>query len=121
MEQGVQAMNGKGPSHGNMYFNYYATQVIHHYGGDPWKQWNPRMRDSLVNSQAKAGHETGSWHFAGADHGSDKGGRLYCTAMAAMTLEVYYRHMPLYGKDIFEEPDPDKNKAPKKPKAADDF
>ena len=24
------------------------------------------------------------------------GGRLYCTALAAMTLEVYYRYMPLY-------------------------
>ena len=28
----------------------------------------------------------------------DKGGRLYNTAMAVMILEVYYRHMPLYGK-----------------------
>ena len=24
------------------------------------------------------------------------GGRLYCTALATMILEVYYRHMPLY-------------------------
>ena len=35
-------------------------------------------------------------HFEGSDHGFGAGGRLYCTAMAAMILEVYYRHMPLY-------------------------
>ena len=28
----------------------------------------------------------------------DIGGRLYTTAMCAMTLEVYYRYMPLYEK-----------------------
>ncbi len=32
----------------------------------------------------------------GGDHGGKVGGRLYCTAMAAMTLEVYYRDMPIY-------------------------
>ena len=101
--QGVHEMGAIGPSHGNMYYNYYATQVMHHFGDDPWKQWNPRMRDSLVNSQSKAGHTTGSWYFGGGDHGSGKGGRLYCTALAAMTLEVYYRHMPLYRKDVLDQ------------------
>ena len=65
-------------------------------------QWNPRMRDSLVNSQSKAGHSAGSWHWGGGDHGASQGGRLYYTSLAAMTLQVYYRHMPLYRKDIFE-------------------
>ncbi|NQU20029.1 MAG: terpene cyclase/mutase family protein [Candidatus Nealsonbacteria bacterium] len=101
--QGVQDMSGKGPSTaGNMYYNYYATQVMHHYGGEHWKQWNPRMRDWLVGSQSQVGHTVGSWHFRGGDRGADKGGRLYCTALAAMTLEVYYRHMPLYRKDALE-------------------
>ncbi|NQT39801.1 MAG: hypothetical protein HQ581_20065, partial [Planctomycetes bacterium] len=36
-----------------------------------------------------------SWHQKG-DHGADRGGRLYVTAMSTMILEVYYRHMPLY-------------------------
>ena len=40
------------------------------------------------------GHERGSWFFVD-QHGS-QGGRLYTTAMCAMILEVYYRHMPLY-------------------------
>ncbi len=101
LAMGVEALDGMGPSHGNMYYNYYATQVMHHYGGEPWKRWNNVMRDQLVHSQSRAGHEAGSWFFGGGDHGAAKGGRLYCTAMAAMTLEVYYRHMPLYSKDIF--------------------
>jgi hypothetical protein len=37
------------------------------------------------------------------DHGSEKGGRLYCTSMATMILEVYYRHMPIYGKQAATE------------------
>ena len=36
------------------------------------------------------------------DRGAGKGGRLYCTSLAAQTLEVYYRHMPLYGKDVLK-------------------
>jgi len=102
LTQGVQNMSAAGPSGGNMYYNYYATQVLHHYGGDVWKRWNNVMRDRLIHSQSHNGHTTGSWYFGGGGHGAPKGGRLYCTAMAAMTLEVYYRHMPLYGEDIFE-------------------
>jgi hypothetical protein len=53
------------------------------------------MRDYLVSTQSANSHEAGSWHFP--DPYGDKGGRLYNTAMAIMILEVYYRHMPLYG------------------------
>jgi hypothetical protein len=69
---------------------------MHHWGGYPWQRWNAVMREYLVRTQAKKDHELGSWYFNGADLGSGAGGRLYCTAMAAMILEVYYRHMPLY-------------------------
>jgi hypothetical protein len=96
LERGVRFLSKKGPSSGNMYYNYYATQVLKHWGGDEWDKWNEVMRDQLVASQAKGGHEAGSWHMGKGDHGATKGGRLYCTAMAAMVLEVYYRHMPLY-------------------------
>jgi hypothetical protein len=98
LERGVQLLSKQGPSESNMYFNYYATQVLHHYEGELWTKWNAKMRDYLVNSQARAGHERGSWFF-GHDHSSEQGGRLYTTAMCAMTLEVYYRHLPIYRKD----------------------
>lgn len=102
LQNGVKILDNIGPSidksvmANNMYFNYYATQVMHHYGGYPWQKWNRVMREYLIETQGKKGHERGSWYFEGADHGSMTGGRLYCTAMACMTLEVYYRHMPLY-------------------------
>ena len=103
LKKGVAALGRKGPSPSNMYYNYYATQVMHHFGGDEWKRWNARMRDYLVQAQAKAGHEAGSWHFFAAnsgeaDKGASAGGRLYFTSLACMTLEVYYRYLPLYTK-----------------------
>jgi hypothetical protein len=102
LQRGVEFLSRTGPSPGQMYYNYYATQVMRHTGGEPWDKWNKVMRDQLVNSQAKQGHETGSWSMKG-DHGAEAGGRIYCTAMATMILEVYYRHMPIYGKQAAEE------------------
>jgi hypothetical protein len=102
IEKGVQYLSQTGPSKGNMYYNYYATQCMRHYDGELWEKWNNVMRDQLVNSQEKLGHLKGSWHQNG-DHGSDRGGRLYCTSMATMILEVYYRHSPIYGKGAVEE------------------
>ncbi len=97
LERGAQFLSKMGPHKTNMYFNYYATQVLHHYEGELWYKWNEVMRDQLVNTQVKDGHEKGSWFFDGG-HGAEQGGRLYSTAMAAMTLEVYYRHLPIYRK-----------------------
>lgn len=97
LTRGVQVISTLEPSPSNMYFNYYATQVLHHYEGPLWGKWNTTMRDYLVRSQSERGHQTGSWFFDGDKH-SRIGGRLYCTTLAAMTLEVYYRHMPLYSK-----------------------
>jgi hypothetical protein len=84
-----------------MYYNYYATQVMHHFGGSAWERWNKEMRDLLVESQATEGHETGSWYMDGGH--SEKGGRLYCTSMATMILEVYYRHLPLFREQSADE------------------
>ena len=92
--RGVNALGKQQPESNHMYYNYYASQVLHHYGGVPFKRWNHKVRDYLVATQAKVGHETGSWYFDEAH--SSHGGRLYTTAMAIMTLEVYYRYMPLY-------------------------
>jgi hypothetical protein len=77
-----------------MYYWYYGTQVMHHMGGDHWRGWNKALRDLLVSLQSNDGHEAGSW-APGGGH-DPQGGRLYMTALAVCTLEVYYRHMPLY-------------------------
>jgi hypothetical protein len=106
LQRGVEYLSQVGPSvtpaNTNMYYNYYATQVMRHYGGDKWEAWNSKLRDYLVSTQSKEGPSRGSWYLPG-DHGSERGGRLYCTSMATMVLEVYYRHMPLYGVQAAEE------------------
>lgn len=82
----------------NMYFYYYATQVMHHVGGERWKAWNEKMRDHLVKTQDKVkGDNFGSWSSAGDAHGP-AGGRLMNTSLSLLTLEVYYRHVPLHRK-----------------------
>ena len=96
LERGIAYIGKLGPT-SDIYYNYYATQVMRHWGGEPWTKWNSVMRDRLVNSQSKAGHEAGSWYLAGSSH-VGSGGRLYCTSMATMILEVYYRHLPIYAK-----------------------
>lgn len=97
LDQGVRYLTREhmpGDDGTNFYYWYYATQVLHHYGGRPWKRWNIEMRDILVRSQRKRGHEAGSWDPEGG-HAS-QGGRLYSTALAVCTLEVYYRHAPIF-------------------------
>ena len=50
--------------------------------------------------QARAGHELGSWFFD--DRETAPGGRLAHTALAVLTLEVYYRLLPLYRPDAID-------------------
>jgi hypothetical protein len=97
LREGVLYLDKQGPSKNDLYYNYYATQVMRHYGGEPWKRWNTKMREYLIATQTRNGHETGSWYFP--EQHNDQGGRLLNTCLAAMTLEVYYRYQPLYKQD----------------------
>ena len=103
LQRGVDRLAKMGPNK-DLYFDYYATQILHHVEGDRWVGWNNKMRDMLVTTQAKKGHEAGSW-YDGVDggHGAHAAGRLYCTSLATMILEVYYRHLPIYGKGSVDE------------------
>ncbi len=103
-ERGPYLGTRERPKSADMYYNYYATQVLKQYGGDEWKKWNEEMRDYLVKAQDTVGAERGSWYFPDGDLGAKSGGRLYCTAMAAMTLEVYYRYAPLYEDKAVDKP-----------------
>ena len=100
LKQGVTYLSKTGPNN-NLYYDYYATQVMRHYGGPEWKKWNGQMRDWLVKQQDKKGHAKGSWYINGPH--SDAGGRLYCTSLATLILEVYYRHLPIYNKAATED------------------
>lgn len=111
MIDGVQGLMKKAPvarqQAPDMYFYYYATQVVHFFEGDEWRDWNEGkkqadgtrkggMRDWLMNLQIKQeGVNKGSWDPEGGWIGRSCG-RLGTTAMCILTLEVYYRHLPLY-------------------------
>jgi len=66
--------------------------------------WNPVMRDMLVGMQVTEKSpnpkqaDIGSWpkdnHFIGSECG-----KLGTTCLCVLTLEVYYRHLPLYKRD----------------------
>jgi len=112
IRKGVERLAGWGPDNAssgkkkksrvvNMYYNYYATQVMKQYGGDFWKTWNVGMRDYLVKEQAREGPEAGSWMFD--ERFTKKAGRLYATSLSCMTLEVYYRFLPLYKESILDD------------------
>lgn len=100
LQAGVLQIAKDGPKEGESYYNYYATQVMHHIGGDMWLAWNAKIKGMLLQTQSANDHETGSW---GPGTETAKGspamlaGRLYTTALATLILESYYRHQPIYG------------------------
>ena len=85
----------QGTNLGDMYFYYYATQVLHHLEGNNFDLWNHRMREHLIRTQEKSGDYKGSWRIDGVPHGT-AGGKIYVTSLAMLTLQVPYRHLPMY-------------------------
>ena len=89
----------KASSDRNIYYWYYATQLLHNMQNKNWKQWNVRVRDGLIGMQViSKGCDHGSWSpiFPQPDRWGTKGGRLFQTSLSILTLEVYYRFLPLY-------------------------
>ena len=79
----------------NIYYLYYGTLAMYQHGGEAWSTWNARVRDDVVRRQRVEGHMAGSWDPDDSPYGT-KGGRIYGTALATLTLEVYYRFLRLY-------------------------
>jgi hypothetical protein len=80
------------------YYWYYGTQVMYHMGGKYWEDWNARLHPMLVATQEKNGPSAGSWNPEKPvpDRWGPHGGRLYVTTLNLLSLEVYYRLLPLY-------------------------
>ena len=96
IQEGAKKLAKIGPTK-DLYYSYYATQIMHHMEGEMWIAWNNKMKDMLLKAQSNKDHEAGSWHEGvEAGHGAEAAGRLYCTSLATMMLEVYYRHLPIY-------------------------
>ena len=79
----------------NFYYWYYATHALFQQGGQPWRIWNERLTDVLLENQVGREHGTayGSWDPRGKR--AAQAGRLYSTVLSILCLEVYYRYAPL--------------------------
>ncbi|MCI0704184.1 MAG: terpene cyclase/mutase family protein [Planctomycetia bacterium] len=95
----------------DLYYYYYATQVVRYHGGDEWKTWNEGLKkdgskggmaDWLIELQVKDPAKRGSWDPEPGWIGRGCG-RLGTTCLCLLTLEVYYRY------------DPNEGQKPKKP------
>jgi len=71
----------------NFYYWYYASIALHQLQDDAWRSWNAAMKSHLLARQTASG----SWPTDSEWGGY--GGRVYTTSMAALCLEVYYRHV----------------------------
>ncbi len=95
--QGADYLLENGPDIGNPYYTYYTTLLMFNIGGKRWSKWNNSVRDALIEQQEISGHEKGSWYPDDDSRGfCGSGGRLYVTALNCMSLQVYYRYLPLY-------------------------
>jgi hypothetical protein len=97
VDRGLATLARPGPDPDAVYLNFYLAQALLQRDHPAWSRWNARNRDQLVARQAAIGHEAGSWFFA--DRDTAPGGRLAHTALAVLTLEVYYRLLPIYRPD----------------------
>ena len=90
--------NKPGIGERNVYYIYYAAQVMHNTLGPEWDDWNRAMRSDFAESQIKEGCSLGSWDLtlSGDSHIRSSGGRLVGTSLAVLSMEVYYRHLPLF-------------------------
>jgi hypothetical protein len=106
---------------GNGYYDWYhCTMAMFQVGGKPWKHWNDAVRDYVIRLQVgdvtkleekgerlismttrgveyERSCERGSWSPDGDPFGN-WGGRIYTTALAVLTLEVYYRFERIAGQ-----------------------
>ena len=85
----------------DLYYTYYACLSMFQIGGEAWASWNAMFREKLVKCQVHKKMEggkyvRGSWDPQNHLRAKRAGGRIYATAMAILSLEVYYRFLPVY-------------------------
>lgn len=73
---------------------YYATLALFQHQGEAWARWNEALTRELLahqrGAESASDPEAGSWDPQ--DRWSRIGGRVYQTAICALSLEVYYRY-----------------------------
>lgn len=82
----------------DFYHWFQTSQALFQLAGpdETWKPWNAALKEALLKHQtAGDGCARGSWEPV--DRWSYEGGRVYSTAINALSLETYYRYVLLFG------------------------
>jgi Ca-activated chloride channel family protein len=106
MKRAAEQIAKAGPSKNDPVYNVFATVLLHNCAREQWSAWNRPMREILLDAQCRRPHNgkakvdccLGSWPAADSAPALE-GGRLMQTALGLLTLEVYYRHLPLFWRD----------------------
>lgn len=84
----AEVVSSAGPQLRNVFQVYDGTYAMFQLGGEYWRHWNEAFRDGVIALQVRGGSEDGSWP-------GGRGGTICNTALYVMSLEVYYRYLPL--------------------------
>jgi hypothetical protein len=87
------------PTRRDYYYWYYGTIALYQHQGPVWEAWNEKMKHLLITSQVKGGEHAGSWE-PDCRWTRGRGGRVLSTAFSTLSLEVYYRYLPLYNTSL---------------------
>jgi len=90
------------PGRRDFYFWYYGSYALFQVRGEtwikgePWKAWERALLPAIAGHQQREGERRGSWDPQPDPWGST-GGRVYSTAILALTLEVFSRYDTVMG------------------------
>ena len=100
MEQCLNLIQKQLPSKNRVdyYYWYYGSLAMRQAQGQDWQSWNNKLKPILLRKQILRGNNRGAWAPEGKD--SKAAGRVVTTALAALSLEVYYRYLPLYSPEF---------------------
>ncbi|MEI6218685.1 MAG: hypothetical protein WCP86_07275, partial [bacterium] len=77
----------------DFYYWYYGTLAMYQQGGPGWEDWNRGLKAVLPGLQVTEGADAGAWLPNGVVLG-ERMGKVVTTALATLSLEVYYRYLP---------------------------
>lgn len=80
----------------NLYYWYYGSYALFQHGGREWTAWRRALLEALAPTQRRGGAEDGSWDPIG-EWGA-AGGRVYATALGALTVQVHCRYLRVAGE-----------------------
>jgi hypothetical protein len=92
---------------------YYGALATYQMGGRYWTRWREQCIADVIANQQLGGCRYGSWKSPPGDFVAGlTGGTVYCTSLAILTLETFYRYQPYLSRfELRSREDPEEKKA----------